>query len=132
MWIHLTRLVKALLDETIKKYNVDVDCISVTGISMGGFGTWDMLCTYPDTFAAAAPICGGGMSWNIHTATPVRAFHGDADGAVPLNCSLDMVNSLNARGGKADLTIYHGCGHDSWTRAYEQTDLIAWLARARR
>ena len=132
VWVHLTRTVKALLDDVMEKYNIDPDHVSVTGISMGGFGTWDMLCTYPNTFAAAAPICGGGMSWSIHTKTPVRAFHGDADGTVPLNCSLDMVNALNARGGHAELTIYHGCGHDSWTRTYEQTDVISWLARARR
>lgn len=132
VWIHLTRVVKALLDDVVAQYNVDTDAISVTGISMGGFGTWDLLCTYPDTFAAAAPICGGGMSWNIYTKTPVRAFHGDADGAVPLSCSLDMVDALKAHGGHAELTIYHGCGHNSWDPAYETTDLIAWLANAKR
>jgi predicted peptidase len=130
VWIHLTALVKALLDDVVKTYGADPDRLSVTGISMGGFGTWDLLCSYPDTFAAAAPICGGGMSWNIHTKTPVRAFHGDADGSVPLKNSLEMVDALNAHGGHADLTIYHGCGHNSWTRSYEQTDLIAWLAGA--
>ena len=132
VWIHLNRVVKALLDEVIARYNADPDRISITGISMGGFGTWDMLCTYPSFFAAAAPICGGGMSWSICTQTPIRAFHGDADGAVPLNCSLDMVDAVNARGGNADLTIYHGCGHDSGTRSYERTDLLAWLFGAKK
>lgn len=132
VWIHLNRVVKALLDEVIVRYAADPARISVTGISMGGFATWDLLSTYPDFFAAAAPICGGGMSWSINTKTPIRAFHGDADGSVPLSCSLEMVDAVNARGGNADLTIYHGCGHDSWTRSYERTDLIAWLAQAKK
>ena len=132
VWIHLTHTVKALLDDVIEKYNIDPDRVSVTGISMGGFGTWDMLCTYPNTFAAAAPICGGGMSWSINTKTPVRAFHGDADGTVPLQCSVDMVNTLNARGGHAELTVYPGCGHNSWAPAYETSDVIVWLAQAKR
>jgi predicted peptidase len=132
VWIHLTATVKALLDQVVATYHADPDRLSVTGLSMGGFGTWDLLCSYPTTFAAAAPICGGGMSWSIHTQTPVRAFHGDADGTVPLQYSLEMVDALNARGGHAELTIYHGCGHDSWTRSYEQTDLINWLAASKR
>ena len=82
VWIHLTTVVKQLLDDVVARYHADPDRLSVTGISMGGFGTWDLLCSYPDTFAAAAPICGGGMSWNINTKTPVRTFHGDADGAM--------------------------------------------------
>ena len=132
VWIHLTRAVKELLDNIVTLYHADPNRLSVTGISMGGFGTWDMLCTYPSTFAAAAPICGGGMSWALNTKTPVRAFHGDADGSVPMSYSLQMVDTLNARGGHAELTIYHGCGHDSWTRTYENTDIIHWLATAQK
>ncbi len=132
VWVHLTRAVKELLDHVVSTYHADPCRLSVTGISMGGFGTWDMLCTYPNTFAAAAPICGGGMSWSINTKTPVRAFHGDADGTVPMSYSLQMVDALNARGGRAELTLYHGCGHDSWTRTYESTDLIRWLASAKK
>ncbi len=132
VWIHLTPVVKALLDDIVARYHADPQRLSVTGISMGGFGSWDMLCSYPTLFAAAAPICGGGMSWAIHTDTPIRAYHGDADTAVPLQYSLQMVDAVNACGGRAELTIYHGCGHDSWTRSYEETDLIAWLAAAKR
>lgn len=131
-WIHLTHLVKALLDDTVETYHADPNRLSITGISMGGHGTWDFLCTYPRLFAAAAPICGGGPNWSICTPTPVRAFHGDADDSVPLSCSLGMVDALNQHGGHAELTIYHNCGHDSWTRTYEQTDVIAWLIHAKK
>ena len=130
VWIHLTQGVKQLLDDAVERYGADPNRLSVTGISMGGFGTWDLLTAYPHTFAAAAPICGGGMSWANGCDTPVRAFHGDADTVVPPEYSLIMVDALNARGGHAELTLYHGCGHDSWTRSYEQTDLIKWLAES--
>ena len=104
--------------------------ISITGISMGGFGTWSMLARYPDFFSAAAPICGGGVSWYINTKTPIRAFHGDVDTSVPMVYSTLMVDAVNARGGQADLTVYQGCGHNCWTQTYEETDVISWLAES--
>ena len=87
-----------------------------------------VLAQYPDFFSAAAPICGGGVSWYIHTKTPIRAYHGDMDDSVPLVYSQLMVDAVNARGGNAELTIYPGCTHNCWTRTYEQTDVIPWLA----
>ena len=113
-----------------EEQNADMSRISITGISMGGFGTWSMLARYPAFFSAAAPICGGGVSWYIATKTPIRAFHGDADRDVPLVYSQLMVDTVNARGGQAELTIYRDCGHNCWTETYEKTDLIAWLAAA--
>lgn len=117
-----------------KMYNADMDRISVTGLSMGGFGTWEMVISHPDFFSAAAPICGGGMDWRIPSflPTPIRAFHGDADSVVPVVYSRILCKAVNDRGGKAVLTEYPGCDHDSWTAAYETTDVIEWLAGSRK
>jgi len=121
-----------LILKIAKEENADLHRVSVTGLSMGGFGTWELLSRFPDFFSSAAPICGGGMSWRIATKTPVRAFHGDADTVVPCAYSYIMTDALNAAGGHCDLTVFHGCGHDAWTRAYETTDLLAWLIQAKK
>ena len=84
----------------------------------------------PGFFSAAAPICGGGVSWYIDTKTPIRAFHGDADTSVPLVYSQLMVDAVNAHGGNATLTVYPNCGHNCWTETYEKTDIMPWLAGA--
>ncbi len=128
IWSNFPAAIMELILEVATREGADMNRISITGISMGGFGTWSLLAAYPHFFSAAAPICGGGVSWCINTKTPIRAFHGDADQSVPLVYSQLMVDAVNARGGHAELTIYPGCQHDSWTRTYEQTDLIPWLA----
>lgn len=130
IWSNFPAAIMELILDVATREGADVNRISITGISMGGFGTWSLLAAYPNFFSAAAPICGGGVSWCINTQTPIRAFHGDADQSVPLVYSQLMVDAVNARGGHAELTIYPGCQHDSWTRTYEQTDLIPWLAAA--
>ena len=133
-WSELTYPLFQFIQNTAKAYNADPDRISITGLSMGGFGTWNMIAVYPDFFSAAAPICGGGMSWRIpaNMKMPVRAFHGDADSVVPFSCSVDMVNTMNERGGHAELTVFPGCDHNSWDPAYDTTDVIEWLVRSRR
>ena len=127
IWSNFPSVIMELILHIAEKEGADIDRISITGISMGGFGTWSMLARYPQFFSAGAPICGGGVNWYIGTKTPIRAFHGDADSVVPLAYSQIMVDAVNARGGNASLTIYHGCDHGSWVPAYEQTDLIPWL-----
>ena len=128
IWSNFPAAIMELIVAVAESENVDMDRISITGISMGGFGTWTMLARYPQFFSAAGPICGGGVSWYINTKTPIRAFHGDADTSVPFVYSTLMVDAVNARGGQAELTAYPGCGHNCWTQTYEETDLIAWLA----
>lgn len=109
--------------------NGDPNRISLTGLSMGGFGTWAMITTFPDYFSCAAPICGGGMSWNCGGLKDVRirAFHGIDDQTVPFIYSQLMVEAARNAGADVELIAYDKVGHDSWTRAYEQTDLIEWL-----
>lgn len=119
-----------LIHETAEKYSVDKNRISLTGVSMGGYGTWETGMKYPSEFSALGPICGGGMSWRAAAIKdiPIRAYHGDADDVVPMENTLMMVDSVRRCGNnQVDCVILRGVGHDSWTFAYEHTDLVEWL-----
>ena len=132
LWSHLTDEVHEFIEYIIREYHVDPKRVSITGISMGGFGTWEMITTYPEMFAAAAPVCGGGIVWRAGCArsVPVRAYHGSADTVVPLYNSVQMVDALRRAGGNASLTVFQDVGHNSWESAYETTNVISWLASA--
>lgn len=117
------------LDEMIDKYPVDVDRIYLTGLSMGGFATWQWACAFPCRFAAIAPVCGGGdlqFADELKT-VPVWAFHGKDDNVVPAIRSTEMVAAVNKNGGNAKQTIYEGIGHDSWIKAYNTEELYTWF-----
>ncbi|MCC9629892.1 prolyl oligopeptidase family serine peptidase [Blastopirellula sp. JC732] len=118
-----------LLDAIEKKYNVDPTRFYCTGLSMGGFGTWSLVAKHPHKFAAAIPVCGGGDPTQADAlkSTPLWAFHGDKDGAVPLKRSEEMVEAVKAAGGDVKLTIYPGVGHDSWTETYNNPEVYTWL-----
>jgi predicted peptidase len=120
-----------LLDEINDNYNVDETRVYLTGLSMGGYGSWSLGCDYPDRFAAIAPICGGGEPFFGRKLkdTPVWAFHGAKDSVVPLKKSQDMVNSIKRSGGNAKLTVYPEAGHDSWTKTYDNPQLYKWLLK---
>jgi len=132
VWNNIVFALKELCDTVAADLGTDRDRTSVTGLSMGGFGTWEMICCYPHYFRRAAPICGGGLSWRADLAKDVeiRAFHGDADKTVPLIYSQLMVDKVKAAGGNAVLTVYEGVPHNSWDRAYSEPDLIPWLCFA--
>lgn len=134
IWTHLLPLLKELTDRVVAETNADPARVTVTGLSMGGFGAWDMLQTYPDFFAAGAPLCGGGLPWNMDKLknVPVRAYHGTEDDAVPFGASVYMVEALRRAGGDVTFTEMPGYGHDIWTDVYGKTDLIEWLAAARK
>ncbi len=123
-----------LLDEIVEKYKVDQDRIYVTGLSMGGFGTWSLAEYQPNRFAAIVPICGGGeVYWSETLAhLPVWAFHGAKDTAVPTERSKQMVEALKKDGGNPKFTIYPDAGHDSWTQAYNTPELYEWLLQQKR
>jgi predicted peptidase len=133
-WIGQIRVLKLLLDEVTSSYSVDLDRIYLTGFSMGGYGTWGLAMNYPETFAAIAPICGGGMDRFIEDLKhiPVWAFHGADDLVVPVEESQRMVDAMRAAGGQAKLTVYPGVEHDSWTETYENPELYEWFLRQRR
>ena len=123
-----------LLDEIEASYHVDTDRVYLTGLSMGGFGSWALASKYPDRFAAIAPICGGGMMIMVPGLTdiPIWAFHGAKDKVVPLKESEEMVKMIKARGGNAKLTVYPEAGHDSWTETYNNPDLYDWFLKYRK
>lgn len=124
----------ALLDEIGRKFKVDADRVYLTGLSMGGFGTWRLAAYAPTRFAAIAPICGGGEPyWAKQFAKlPTWAFHGALDEGVPLDRSAEMVVSLKKAGGNPKLTVYPEAGHDSWTETYDNPELYAWLLAQKR
>ena len=118
-----------LLDAVQKQHAVDESRVYLTGLSMGGFGTWSLAAAAPERFAAIVPICGGG---NPETAEkfkdiPCWVFHGAKDTAVKQDQSDRMVEALKKAGGAPKYTIYPEAGHDSWTETYNNPELYHWL-----
>jgi predicted peptidase len=124
----------AILDEVAKEYKVDPQRVYLTGLSMGGFGTWSLAAKDPGRWAAIAPICGGG---NPNDAAKIKdlpcwCFHGGADPVVPPSRSRVMMKALWDAGGHPNYTEYPGVGHNSWDKAYATADLYEWLLAQRR
>ena len=128
------REVITLLDEVSQKYSVDPDRVYLTGLSMGGFGTWETASRYPERFAAIAPICGGGDPRRVRTlrSMPTWVFHGDKDPTVPVQRSIEMVEALKQAGNEAKFTRYPEAGHDSWTETYNNPELYGWFLQHKR
>ena len=122
-------LLLAMLDSLGGEFSTDPDRLYVTGLSMGGYGTWDLITRHPEKWAAAVPVCGGGDKTKAAAAKPVEvwAFHGLADAVVPPVRSRDMILGLRAAGGIGTHTEYPGVQHDSWTLAYAEPNLLPWL-----
>lgn len=119
----------AILDEVMKEYKTDPKRVYLTGLSMGGMGTWSLAAAHPDRWAAIVPICGRG---DVKTAekfkdVPVWAFHGDADTAVKVEGSRDFIAALKKAGGMPKYTEYPGVGHNSWDMAYADKEMWKWL-----
>jgi predicted peptidase len=124
------KLVIELLDELLAELNIDDSRLYVMGLSMGGFGTFDLLSRRPDLFAAAVPICGGGDARKAEKYapnTPLWVFHGDEDEVVPAELSRIMVKAIEQAGGDVMYTEYKGVGHNSWDPAFAEEDLLPWI-----
>jgi predicted peptidase len=123
------RLAMEMLDALQKEFPIDAKRIYITGLSMGGYGTWDLICRYPDKFAAAVPICGGGDEKEAAKIAkmPIWVFHGAKDPAVPVARSRNMVAALKKAGGSPKYTEYPNEGHASWIPAYKDAELFKWL-----
>lgn len=120
-----------LLDDVEKAYRVDTDREYVTGMSMGGYGTWAIANEFPDRFAAIAPVCGGGDADEAArlARVPVWTFHGARDSIVPFWESDRMVKALQALGDEVKFTVYPDAGHDAWSETYANPELYAWLLK---
>ena len=110
-------------------YPIDPDRIYATGLSMGGFGTWDLITQHPDYYAAAMPICGGGnpeLAYRL-ASFPVWTFHGALDTVVPPTLSRAMIDAIREAGGLPGYTEYPDMDHFSWVPAYEDRFALEWL-----
>lgn len=155
-WNHppMAALAMAVLDEAMKEWNGDQARVYLTGVSMGGFGSWNLAARHPGRFAAVAPVCGGitfdhtpiekpapfpgeGSPDPFKAAaaligkTPVWVFHGAADQTILVSQSRRIVEALRAAGGNVKYTEYPGVGHDSWLKAYAEPELGPWLMSQR-
>ncbi len=122
-WLAEIAKLREFITEVTTLYGTDPDRLSLTGVSMGGYGTWILATRYPELFSCIAPVCGGGMPWAAPALKnlPIRAFHGSADTVVKLQNSIDMVEAVKAAGNTdVTLTVFEGVGHNSWVRAYDE------------
>ena len=118
-----------LLQNCKQAYRIDPDRIYLTGLSMGGSGTWDLALKHPEEFAAIVPICGGGDTaeiWKLRN-MPVWCFHGAKDSSVPIAMDQKMINALGKYNPSVKFTVYPDLGHDSWTTTYNNDSLYQWL-----
>ncbi len=125
------KMALGILEDVEKNYSVDPKRVYLTGLSMGGYGTWSLAVTMPDKWAAIVPICGRGDPKQAEKIKdlPCWAFHGDADPAVKVTGSRDMIAAIKKAGGHPKYTEYPGVGHNSWTKAYATDELYTWLLK---
>ena len=135
------------LEQEIEEFGCDRRRIYLTGLSMGGHGTWKIAARFTGVFAAAVPVCGytgfvknlaGQPAENPHIwiakrigKTPVWAFHGEKDPEIPVAESRDMVAALKLVGGNVRYTEYSGVEHNCWDRAYAEPELLPWMLNQR-
>jgi len=123
-----------LLQDCKRRYRVDPDRVYLTGLSMGGYGTWDLALKHPEEFAAIAPICGGGDTadaWKLRN-MPVWCFHGAKDSTVPIIRGQQMIKAVGRYNPSVKFTVYPEAGHDSWTATYNNDSLYTWLLAQKR
>lgn len=123
------QLLMELVNDVVKKFKVDTNRIYITGLSMGGYGTFDALERYPHFFAAAVPVCGSGDVTKAASIAhiPIWMFGGANDPSVNPNLLYDMVNALIKVGAHPGFTEYPNVGHFSWIAAYNDAMMMAWL-----
>ena len=133
-WGCYTESLLAFLDDICEKLPVDRSRVYLTGLSMGGTGTFMLAMAAPERFAAIAPVCGSGIVWYGEALkdVPTYMFHGDCDEVVPLHESVTMLKAIHSRGGNAQLKICYGVGHDAWRTAYAGDELVQWLLSHRK
>jgi predicted peptidase len=124
----------SLFEKLATDLPADKDRLYITGLSMGAFGTWDIIERRPDFFAAALVICGGGDPAQAPKLTklPLWAFHGDADFTVPCRRTTAMIDAIVKAGGAPKITIYPKAGHMCWSRVYGDPAVMEWFFSQRK
>ena len=131
-WAARVESILAFIEQLVAEYNIDEDRIYLTGLSMGGYGTWYTAMACPDRFAAIVPVCGGGLAWNAGVLKmPVWAFHGAEDKSVSPVQSDEMVAKLKALGADVTYSRIDGVGHNVWENAYTE-ELIDWFLKIKK
>ena len=131
-WVAKIESIKRFIDAMVEKFSADTDRIYLSGISMGGFGTWYTAMAYPDLFAAIVPCCGGGMAWNSEVLKmPIWAFHGLSDKVVSPNHTIEMVEKLKLHNERLKYTLLEGIGHNAWDYAFLEPTL-EWILSNRK
>ncbi len=135
-WLDLRFTLVDLVEQSKFLRRVSSARVALTGVSMGGAGAWALACDRPDRFAAVAPICAPvpdlvGFPGRVRrlVSTPVHAFHGAMDRAVPIASSITLVETLRRAGGNARLTTYARAAHEAWEDAYDDPAFWAFLSR---
>lgn len=125
-WVAHIQEVGSFIDKVIESFKADKSKVYLTGLSMGGFGTWFVAMEFPEKFAAIAPVCGGGMPWNAFVLNmPVWAFHGLKDTTVLPSNTIDMIERIKDND-NVKMSLYEDVGHNAWEKAYNET-LLNWL-----
>ncbi|MBR5152110.1 MAG: prolyl oligopeptidase family serine peptidase [Clostridia bacterium] len=131
-WAARVESIAAFIEQLIQEYDIDEDRVYLTGLSMGGYGTWYTAMARPDLFAAIAPVCGGGMAWNAGVLTmPIWVFHGAEDEVVSVNQSDEMVEKLKGLQADVTYTRLDGVRHGVWDHTYGK-ELMEWLLSKKR
>ena len=128
-WQELWYSINNMIDEVTAKYNIDPDRIYLTGLSLGGIGTWSTALQFPDKFAAIAPVCGSVDPDKVEKLKnlPIWAFHGAKDTVVSMDQEQKAVDVLKSCGGNIKYTVYPDVEHDAWNKAYPNKELYAWF-----
>ena len=128
-WGCYTESLLAFIDYICESLPVDTERVYLTGLSMGGTGTFMLAMAAPERFAAIAPVCGSGIYWfgEALADVPVMMYHGDLDEVVPIEESVEMLRAIHKRGGNAELKICYGIKHGAWEIAYAGDELVNWL-----
>ena len=130
----ILQAVKELMDSYLECPYIDKSRVYIMGLSMGGMGTFDLVTRYPETFAAAIPICGAADTGKLGTIEGVsfRIYHGDADTVVPVECSRLAYRALRDAGADVEYYEFPGCGHGSWNPAFSMPDFMEWLFKQKK
>lgn len=131
---HASQLTLELIDSLVSSLKIDGQRIYVTGLSLGGEGTFDIITRRPYYFAAAVPVCGiaDTAKVDLMKSTPLWIFHGDSDDINPVDYSRNVVKALKIKGVVPIYTEYKGVKHDSWTQAYQEPELLNWMFKQKR